>query len=137
MNAYQKYKEKSILSMSGPELVLLLFEEADKRLARAGYALEDKDYGNFDKALNRTFMIVQYLIQILDLEQPISQELREIYQYVLYDIGRLQAGRERRKDEIPRIRQILSGLKEAFDHAWHTVGMSGGRAMQHDLGVRG
>ena len=133
MNAYQKYKEKSILSMSGPELVLLLFEEADKRLARAGYALEDKDYGNFDKALNRTFMIVQ----ILDLEQPISQELREIYQYVLYDIGRLQAGRERRKDEIPRIRQILSGLKEAFDQAWHTVGMSGGRAMQHDLGVRG
>ena len=111
MNAYQKYKEKSILSMSGPELVLLLFEEADKRLARAGYAL--------------------------DLEQPISQELREIYQYVLYDIGRLQAGRERRKDEIPRIRQILSGLKEAFDQAWHTVGMSGGRAMQHDLGVRG
>ena len=108
MNAYQKYKEKSILSMSGPELVLLLFEEADKRLARAGYALEDKDYGNFDKALNRTFMI-----------------------------GRLQAGRERRKDEIPRIRQILSGLKEAFDQAWHTVGMSGGRAMQHDLGVRG
>lgn len=137
MNAYQKYKEKSILSMSGPELVLLLFEEADKRLARAGYALEDKDYENFDKALNRTVMIVQYLIQILDLEQPISRELREIYHYVLYDIGRLQAGRERRKDEIPRIRQILAGLKEAFDQAWHTVGMSGGRVMQHDFGVRG
>lgn len=49
MNAYQKYKEKYSFYV-GMELVLLLFEEADKRLARAGYALEDKDYGNFDKA---------------------------------------------------------------------------------------
>ena len=35
MNGYSQYKEKSIYSMSGPELLLLLFDEAIKRLTRA------------------------------------------------------------------------------------------------------
>ena len=44
MNGYQKYKEKSIYSMSGPELLLLLYDEAIKRLTRAEMSLEDKNY---------------------------------------------------------------------------------------------
>ena len=112
MNGYSQYKEKSIYSMSGPELLLLLFDEAIKRLTRAELALEEKDYKDFEDCIQRTTRIVRYLI---------SRDLRRIYTYLVYDLSRVSAGRERRKDEIGRIRHILSELREAFEGASRKV----------------
>ena len=117
MNGYQKYKEKSIYSMSSAELLLMLYDEAVSRLTKAEYALDDKEYELFDDSLKRTTQIVRYLIDILDMEQPISRDLRRIYDYLIFDISRIKAGREREKEEIGRIRHILSELREAFDEA--------------------
>lgn len=117
MNGYQKYKENSIYSMSGPELLHLLYEEAKNRLRKAELALEDRDYTMFDDCLRRTTNIVRYLIDILDMRQPISRDLRRIYNYLVLDISKIKAGREREKSEIKRIIHILSELQEAFDEA--------------------
>ena len=121
MNGYNHYKEKSIYSMSGPELLLLLFDETIKRLTRAEISLKDKDYGDFDDCINRVVRIVRYLIDILDMDQPISWDLKRIYEYLLFDLSRVKAGRERRLDEIGRIRHILSELREGFDGASRKV----------------
>ena len=48
MNGYSKYKEKSIYSMSGTEMLLLLYDEAVSRLKKAEIALEDKNYPVFE-----------------------------------------------------------------------------------------
>ncbi|MCI8311538.1 MAG: flagellar protein FliS [Lachnospiraceae bacterium] len=117
MNGYSQYKEKSIYSMSGPELLLLLFDEAIKRLTRAEISLKDKNYSDFDDCLQRTSRIVRYLTDILDMRQPISHDLRRIYTYLVYDLSMVKAGRERRQEEIGRIRHILSELREGFDGA--------------------
>lgn len=117
MNGYSHYKEKSIYSMSGPELLLLVYDEAIKRLTRAEYSLEDKNYKDFEDCLNRTTKIVRYLEDILDMQQPIAWDLKRIYDYLVYDLSRVRAGRERQKSEIGRIRHILSELREAFDGA--------------------
>ncbi len=121
MNAYSKYKEDSIFSMSGAEQLLLLFDETIKRLTRAESSLEDGNYDDFEDCLQRTTRIVRYLIDILDMSYPISFDLRRIYVYLIYDLGMVRAGRERRKDEIGRIRHILSELREAFDGASRKV----------------
>lgn len=121
MNGYSKYKEKSIYSMSSGELLLLLFDETIKRLTRAELSLEEKDYIDFEDCLNRTSRIVRYLIEILDMQYSISWDLRRIYEYLVYDISVVKAGRERRKDEIGRIRHILSELREAFEGASRQV----------------
>ncbi len=121
MNAYSKYKEDSILSMSGAEQLLLLFDETIKRLTRAESSLEDGNYDDFEDCLQRTTRIVRYLIDILDMSYPISFDLRRIYVYLIYDLGMVRAGRERRKDEIGRIRHILSELREAFAGASRQV----------------
>lgn len=117
MNGYSQYKEKSIYSMSGPELLLLLFDETIKRLTRAEQSLKDGNYDDFEDCLRRVTRIVRYLIDILDMQYPISWDLRRIYDYLIYDLGLVRAGRERRFDEIGRIRHILSELREAFDEA--------------------
>ncbi|MCI8416953.1 MAG: flagellar protein FliS [Lachnospiraceae bacterium] len=117
MNGYSQYKEKSIYSMSGSELLLLLFDEAMRRLTRAEKSLEDKNYKDFEDCIHRTTKIVRYLMDILNMDYEISYDLRRIYTYLIYDLSRVTAGRERRKDEIGRIRHILSELREGFEGA--------------------
>ena len=117
MSGYNRYKEQSIYSMSGPELLFLIYDEAIKRLTRAEISLDDKNYADFEDCLTRTSKIVRYLKDILDMSQPISYDLRRIYEYLIYDLSRVKAGRERRRDAIGRIRHILSELKEAFEGA--------------------
>ena len=121
MNEYSRYKEKSIYSMSGAEQLLLLFDETIKRLTRAEISLEEKNYGDFEDCINRVVRIVRYLIDILDFDQPISWDLKRIYDYLIFDLSRVKAGRERRKDEIGRIRHILSELREGFEGASRKV----------------
>lgn len=121
MNIYQKYKEDSIYSMSSSELLDLLYEEAIGRLRKAELALEDKEYALFDDCLRRTSKIVRYLIDILDMRQPISYDLRRIYDYLILDLSKIKAGRERERKEIARISHILSELREAFQQAARKV----------------
>lgn len=121
MNGYNHYKEKSIYSMSGAEQLLLLFDEAIKRLTRAEQSLKDKNYKDFEDCLTRVSRIVRYLMDILDMEQPISWDLKRIYEYLIFDLSRVMAGRQRRQDEIGRIRHILSELREGFDGASRKV----------------
>lgn len=121
MNGYSQYKEKSIYSMSGPEQLLLLFDETIKRLTRAEQSLKDKNYDDYEDCLRRVTRIVRYLIDILDMQYPISWDLRRIYDYLIYDLGLVRAGRERRFDEIGRIRHILSELREGFEGASRKV----------------
>lgn len=122
MNGYSKYKEKSIYSMSGTELLLLLYDEAVSRLKKAEIALEDKNYPAFEDCLSRVTRIVRYLMDILDLNQPVSADLRRIYEYLIYDISRIRAGRERQMEEIGRISHILTELRSSFDQAGRMVG---------------
>ncbi|MCI9045756.1 MAG: flagellar protein FliS [Hungatella sp.] len=121
MNGYNQYKEKSIYSMSGAEQLLLLFDEAIKRLIRAENSLKENNYDDFEDCLLRVSRIVRYLTDILDLEQPISWDLRRIYDFLIFDLSRVKAGRHRRQDEIGRIRHILSELREGFDGASRKV----------------
>lgn len=113
MNSYQKYKENSVYSMSSWELLDLLYEEAIGRLRKAELALTDKEYALFDDCLRRSSNIVRYLIDILDMKQPISYDLRRIYDYLILDISKVKSGREREQKEIGRISHILSELKDA------------------------
>ena len=45
---FKQYKESTIYSMSNLELLLLLYDEAVKRLKMAQIALEDKKYETFE-----------------------------------------------------------------------------------------
>lgn len=121
MNGYQKYKEQSIYSMSGAELLLLLYDEAIKRLKKAEYALQDHDYGVFEDCITRTVRIVRYLNSILDMEQPISQEFRRIYEYLFYDLSLIRAGRERRTEDIKQALRILKEFRDGFEEAGRIV----------------
>ena len=115
MKEYQKkYQEQSIMQMSQGELLVLTFDEAIKSLKLAEIALEDKKYDKFDDAMHKCNRIVRYLRQTLDMEQPISRDLTRLYDFITFDLGLVQAGRERRKEELPKLVDILSDLRDGF-----------------------
>ncbi len=120
-SGYQKYKTQSIYSMSGVELLLLLYDEAIKRMKMAEYALEDKDYGVFEDCITRTVRIVRYLNSILDMEQPISRDFRRIYEYLFYDLGVIRAGRDRKIEDIHEIIRLFTEFRDGFEEAGKLV----------------
>lgn len=121
MNPYEKVKQNSVYGMSQGELLVLLYDEAIRDVKRSQAALEDKDYDLFDKNMDYTVRIVRYLMNTLDLSVPISFDLRRLYEYLIFDLGKMRAGRERQSKEFPGVLSILQNLRDGFDGASRKV----------------
>ena len=114
-NAYQQYKTQSVNTMTASEMLLLLFDELVKRLGRAELALEIEDYDLFGQSVTRSGEIVQYLKVTLDRSYPISRELSAMYDFFIYEIGRINAGRNPKV--IVELKHLVEELREAFREA--------------------
>lgn len=114
-NAYQQYKTQSVSTMTASEMLLLLFDELVKRLGRAELALEIEDYDLFGQSVTRSGEIVQYLKATLDRSYPISRELSAMYDFFIYEIGRISAGRNPKV--IAELKHLVEELREAFREA--------------------
>ena len=114
-NRYQQYKMQSVNTMTRSEMLLLLYDELIKRLTRAQIALDDKNYDLFDKSVKRSREIVEYLNKTLNMEYRISYELRRMYEFFLYELGRLQAGRN--SAVIQELKPLVAELRDAFKEA--------------------
>lgn len=120
-NGYEQYKMQSVNTMTSGEMLLLLYDELLKRLARAQVALEDKNYDLFNQSVQRSKEIVQYLDNTLNMNYKISYELRRMYEFFLYELSRLQAGRK--VAVIQELRPLVVELRDAFKEASKSVAM--------------
>ncbi len=98
-----------------------MYDEAMERLTKGERLLEEKNYEEFNDCMQRVSQIVRYLKDILDMNYSVSGDLKRIYEYLIYDISVVKAGKESRRDEIGRIRHILSELREGFEGAGKQV----------------
>ena len=118
-NGYQQYKMQSVNTMTHSEMLLLLYDELIKRLTRAQIALGNKDYDLFEKSVQRSREIVRYLDETLNMEYSISYELRRMYEFFLYELSRLQAGRN--CAVIQELKPLVAELRDAFKEASKTA----------------
>ena len=114
-NGYQQYKMQSVNTMTHSEMLLLLYDELIKRLTRAQIALSNKDYDLFEKSVQRSREIVRYLDDTLNMEYSISYELRRMYEFFLYELSRLQAGRN--SAVVDELKPLVAELRDAFKEA--------------------
>lgn len=112
---YQVYKEQSVNTMTKGEMLLLLYDELLKRLTRAELALGNEDFTLFDTSMIRSRDIVLYLKRTLNREYAISHELNRMYDFFLYEISRIQAGRNPKI--IKELRPLVIDLRDAFREA--------------------
>lgn len=118
-NGYEQYKMQSVNTMTHGEMLLLLYDELIKRLTRAQIALEDKNYELFDKSVQRSREIVRYLNKTLNMDYQISYELKRMYEFFLYELSRLQAGRN--TAVIQELKPLVAELRDAFREASKTA----------------
>ncbi|MEZ3488089.1 MAG: flagellar protein FliS [Lachnospiraceae bacterium] len=118
-NGYEQYKMQSVNTMTRSEMLLLLYDELVKRLTRAQIALGDKNYDLFDRSVQRSRDIVHYLDQTLNMEYQISYELRRMYEFFLFELSRLQAGRN--PAVVDELKPLVSDLRDAFKEASKTA----------------
>lgn len=119
VNGYQQYKEQSVMTMTQGELLLLLYDELLKRLKRAGLALDTKDYVLFEQSVKRSVEIVEYLKDTLNYNYAISAQLGNMYDFFIFELSRLRAGRN--KTTIEELQPLVKELREAFEIAGRTV----------------
>lgn len=119
VNGYQQYKEQSVMTMTQGELLLLLYNELLKRLKRAGLALDTADFQLFEQSVQRCVEIVQHLKDTLNYNYTISTELGNMYDFFLFELSRLKAGRH--KTIIDELQPLVKDLQEAFETAGRTV----------------
>lgn len=120
-NGYEQYKMQSVNTMTAGERLLLLYDELLKRLTRAQISLQEEEYEMFEQAVVRSREIVQYLNHTLNMEYSISVELRRMYEFFLYELSRLQAGRN--PGVIDELKPLVSELREAFKEADKATGV--------------
>ncbi|MEZ3467634.1 MAG: flagellar export chaperone FliS [Schaedlerella sp.] len=118
-NGYEQYKLQSVNTMTSGEMLLLLYDELIKRLARAQIALEDENYDLFNQSVQRSKEIVQYLNNTLNMNYKISYELRRMYDFFLFELSRLQAGRK--VAVIQELKPLVAELRDAFKEASKTA----------------
>lgn len=123
MNAhgYQQYQQQVVNTMTKSEMLLLLMDEMLKRLSKANYALEKGDDALFHQSVIRTRDITTYLMDTLNFKYPISRELHRMYDFFLYDLSRLDAGRN--PQIIVDLKGLIQELRDAFAEAAKISGM--------------
>lgn len=112
---YQQYKQQSVSTMTNGEMLILLYDECIKRLTMAEYTLDKKEYDIFEESVERVENIIKYLSAILDRKYSISQDLYRMYDYFLYELSRLRAGRK--KEIIADIKPMIVELRDSFKEA--------------------
>ena len=125
----QQYKEQSLSTMTQGELLLLLFDELVKRLLRGELALEQGDLDLFEASIARCLASVWYLDDTLDRRFAISRELHRLYDFFGYDLNRIKIGRN--KQELGRLKPMISDLRDSFRAAEHTT--AGERGSDHGV----
>ncbi|MCI1959319.1 MAG: flagellar protein FliS [Clostridia bacterium] len=112
---YQQYKQQCINTMTQSELLITLFDEAIKRLGMAEMALKNNKMENFDKSVDRTSEIIRYLNKTLNKSYSISAEISRMYDFFLYELARVKAGRNIKV--INEIKPMIMDLRNTFKEA--------------------
>jgi flagellar protein FliS len=101
--------------MTKGELLILLFDEAIKKLNQSKLLMEHEDYANANIFLTKVRHIFYYLTATLDDKYQISQELSDIYEFFNREI--IKASTLNSIKHIDDILPIIKDLRDTWAEA--------------------
>lgn len=108
--AYAQYKNNKIMSASGPELTLMLYDGTIKFLNVADFAIEKGDVQKAHENIVKTERIIDYLRNTLDMRYPVAQDFENMYSY----IGRrlVEANISKDRDIVAEINEHMHAIRD-------------------------
>jgi flagellar protein FliS len=114
-NAYSRYQEQTIMTMTPGEQVVRLFEECEKQLSIAAVCIDEKKIQATNDALQKTQRIFNYLNTSLDYKYPVSKGLASLYDYFIRRL--VEANIKKDRGIIEEILPMVRELRETFQQA--------------------
>ncbi len=114
-NPYEQYKKTSINTMTKGELLLLLFDEAIKKLNYSKVLMENNDFEQAEVHLTKCRKIFNHLIVSLDDKYELSRELSEMYQFFNGEI--IKASSTKNVKNIDEILPMVKDLRNTWAEA--------------------
>lgn len=111
-NAYQESKRYAIESLSKGEVVIKLFEEAEKQVKMASILIERESFAKSYNAIAKTQKIITSLNLSLDMQYPISIELNEMYSFIFDKLGEANVNRD--VQLLKDLLALITDLKDSF-----------------------
>lgn len=115
LNPFEQYKRTSVNTMTKGELLILLFDEAIKRLNQGKVLIENNDYNNANISLEKARKIFNHLIVTLDDKYELSKDLAEMYMFFNREI--IKASSMKSSKYIEDILPIVKDLRNTWVEA--------------------
>lgn len=115
LNPFEQYKRTSVNTMTKGELLILLFDEAIKKLNQSKILMEQGDFDNADIILEKTRKIFNHLIVTLDDKYQLSQELSDMYMFFNAEIIKASSMKDTKHidDILPMVKELRTTWAEA------------------------
>ena len=112
LNAYSAYKKQSLTTLTPMEIVVKLYDEAERQMNRAIYYIGEKNYESSNNCLKKTQDIVNALRSVLDMDIPISKNLDSLYEF--FNRQLIEANVKKDVEIIKELLPMFADLKDAF-----------------------
>lgn len=115
LNPFEQYKRTSVNTMTKAELLLLLFDEAIKKLNQSKILMEQGDFENAHIVLEKTRKIFNHLTVTLDEKYKLSGELANIYMFFNGEIVKASSMKSTKyiDDILPMVKDMRNTWAEA------------------------
>ena len=111
-NAYSEYKKQSLATLTPMEIVVKLYEEAEKQMNRAIIHIDEKNYAAANKELQKSQDIVNALRSVLDMKIPMSKDLDALYDF--FNRQLVTANVKKDTKIIKELLPMFADLRDAF-----------------------
>lgn len=114
-NPYSKIKENAIYTATPEELTLMLYEGALKFANQAVVFIEKKDFYNANIRIQKVKDIIKEFKYTLDMKYDISQQLVQIYDYILRRLT--EANMKKDLSIMEEVTKLLRQLRDTWKEA--------------------
>lgn len=115
LNPFEQYKKTSVNTMTKGELLILLFDEAIKKLNQGKILIEHKDYVQANIILEKCRKIFNHLIVTLDDKYELSHDLADMYMFFNKEI--VMASSMKTTKNIDNILPMVKDLRNTWAEA--------------------
>lgn len=115
INPFEQYKKTSVNTMTKGELLILLFDEAIKKLNQSKILMDNNDFENANISLEKTRKIFNHLIVTLDDKYTLSMELADMYMFFNAEIIKASSMKSTKyiEDILPMVKDLRNTWAEA------------------------
>lgn len=114
-NPQDQYRQDYVTTASPVDLIIMLYEGCIKQLKLAKIHMESKELDRVSECCERAEDIILELVRSLNLSIPISENLLELYQFMVDEI--VQANLAKDTERLDPVIEMLSSLCEAWNEA--------------------